>query len=120
MIITAYSLVIRDFQVMARIGVHEFERTAPQRLMIGIEIELEPVALPDRDDIAATLDYDWVRDEICKMIASRHFDLQETLVRSIVDILARRMEIRRVVVETAKLDVYTDVAAVGCRIEARR
>ncbi len=115
-----YTLFLDKLEVQARIGIHDFERNGPQRLLIGIEIEIAPDALPAGDDIAETLDYDWVRDEVVKLVAGRHFDLQETLARAIVEIVGQRPEVRRVVVKTAKPDVFADVAAVGCRLEARR
>ena len=120
MIIKSYCLFLDGFEIEARIGLHDFERKAPQRLVISIKIEIYPDRLPTRDEIAATFDYDWARDEVKRLVASRHFDLQETLVRAILERLMQRPEIVRVVVETAKPDVYTDVAAVGCRIEATR
>lgn len=115
-----FSLFLRGFEILARIGIHDFERAAPQRLVIAIEIDFEPSRLPDRDEIAGTFDYDWVRAEVLRLVESRHFDLQETLAQGIMQILGERPEIVRAVVETAKPDVFPDVAAVGCRIEARR
>lgn len=118
--IDRYSLFLKDLEIETRIGIHDFERTAPQRLSISIEIEIDAARLPARDDIADTFDYDEVRNEVRRLAASRHFDLQETLARAIVDKLSVWPQIVRVMVETAKPDVYRDVAAVGCRIEARR
>lgn len=117
---TRYTLFLRGFEIEVRIGIHDFERDGPQRLAIAIEFDIEPSLLPARDDIAGTFDYDWVRDEVRRLAADRHFELQETLAQAIVARLSERREIIRAVVETAKPDVFPDVAAVGCRIEARR
>lgn len=118
--ITRYALFLDRFEVAARIGIHDFERNGPQRLAISIELDLDPQQLPGRDDIADAPDYDWIRQEITRLVDGRHFDLQETLAREIVEIAGRRPEVRRVRVETAKLDVYPDARAVGCRLEATR
>ncbi len=118
--IESYSLFLRGFEIEARIGIHDFERAAAQRLVITIEIDIEPARLPQRDDISDTFDYDWVRNEVRRLAAARHFDLQETLVQAIVNLLVSRPEIVRAAVETAKPDVYEDVAAVGCRVVAVR
>lgn len=118
--ITRYSLFLRDLLVEARIGIHEFERNAPQRLAVEIEVDIEPSRVPKCDDIADALDYDWIRDEVKRLVAGRHFDLQETLVMAIANKLAERPQIVRATVQTAKPDVYDDVAAVGCRVELRR
>lgn len=118
--IKSYRLFLQRLEVPARIGIHAFERQEAQRLAISIELELDPAALPSADAIAGTFDYDWVRDEVLRLVASRHYDLQETLAREIVGVMAGRLEVRRVVVETAKPDVFADVEAVGCRLEASR
>lgn len=118
--IERFTLFLTGFEIQARIGIHDFERCGPQRLTITIELELEPARLPARDDIADTFDYDWVHAEVLRLAACQHYELQETLARAIVQRLAERPEIVRAVVETAKPDVFSDVAAVGCRIEARR
>lgn len=118
--ITGYSLFLDGFEVEAEIGIHDFERGVRQRVAIAIEITLDPARLPASDEIAATFDYDWVRLGVLELVGSRSFDLQETLAREIVALLSSRSEISRVVVQTAKPDVFPDVAAVGCRLEAQR
>lgn len=118
--ITRYGLFFKRLEVIARIGIHAFEREKPQRLVISIELELDPDALPAADIIDGALDYDWVRDEVLRLAASRHWDLQETLARTIIETIASRREVRRLVVETAKPDVFADVDVVGCRLEANR
>lgn len=118
--IERFILFLKGFEIQARIGIHEFERRGPQRLSIAIEIEIEPSRLPSRDEIAETFDYDWVHAEVLRLAASQHYELQETLAQAILQRLAQRPEIVRAVIETAKPDVFADVAAVGCRIEARR
>ena len=118
--ITGYKLFLDKLEVQARIGIHDFERIGPQRLAIAIEIEIAPEAIPVRDDIGDTLDYDWVREAVRTLVASRHFDLQETLARAIVEIIGQRREVRGLVVETAKPDVFPDVGTVGCRLVAQR
>lgn len=118
--VTRYALLLDGFEVEAEIGIHDFERERPQRVSIRVELEMEPAAMPDRDDIADALDYDWLRIEVKRLVASRRFELQETLARAILDIIATRPQVRRAVVETAKPDVYPDARSVGCRLEATR
>lgn len=115
-----FCLFLEGFEIDVSIGIHDFERNGPQRLTIAIELEIDPSLLPQHDEIALTFDYDWVRDEVHRLAKGRHFNLQETLAKEILAVLAQRGEIVRAVVETAKPDVYPDVDAVGCRIEARR
>lgn len=118
--IDRFTLFLDDLAVEAEIGIHDFERNSRQRLLVSVEVEVRPSLLPVRDDIAATLDYDWIRDMVHRLVAERRYDLQETLCRAILEGLAQRKEIVSATVETKKPDVYPDARAVGCRLLARR
>lgn len=118
--ITRYRLFLDGFEVLAEIGIHDFERGIRQRITIRIELEIDPKLLPRHDDITEAMDYDGIRDDVRTLVERQRFDLQETLARGIVEIAARRPQVIAVTVQTAKPDVYADVAAVGCRLEAKR
>ncbi len=118
--VSNYTLFLDRLVVEAEIGIHDFERGQPQRVAISISVDISPDRLPGTDDIAATFDYDWVRLQVLELVRGRRFELQETLAKGIVDILASRPEIVRITVETSKPDVYGDVDTVGCRLQAHR
>ena len=106
----------RNFSVQARIGVQQL---APQRILIDIDYDYRRPEGPE-DKISSVLDYDGVREEIEKIVQSRHFNLQETLCDMIMDSLMARPEVIRARVSTRKPDIYPDVEAVGIVIEQRR
>jgi dihydroneopterin aldolase len=118
--ISNYRLFIDRLELEAEIGIHDFERGRRQRIFVSIELEIDPAGLPQGDCIGSAFDYDWVRNRVREIVRSRTFELQETLARAIVDVIAERREIVSVVVSTSKPDVYPDAGAVGCRLEARR
>ncbi len=116
MIEVSARLFLLDHEVEVEIGVHDFEKAAPQRVLVSVEIEIgEP---PAEDDIAGALDYDFLRREIAALAASRRFELQETFCRAIVALVARRARAGRVSVR--KPDVYPDCAAVGVEMSFTR
>lgn len=118
--IESFTLFLDRLAVDAEIGIHDFERGCRQRLFVTISVEIEPSRLPSTDDIAATLDYDGIRDLVRDLVATRRYDLQETLCRAILSGLQVYPDIVSVSVETCKPDVYPDTRAVGCRLTARR
>lgn len=118
--ITSSKLFLTDFEVQATIGIHDFEKAGPQRLLISVDVEVDPPDAPLADDIAAVLDYDFLRGGILDLVADRHFNLQETLCRAIISLIAERASVKTAVVSTRKPDVYPDCAAVGVELSYRR
>ncbi|WP_218578521.1 dihydroneopterin aldolase [Vineibacter terrae] len=104
---------LRNYRVMANIGIHDFERQGPQALLINVELYLQPPQAALNDDIANTLDYDFLRQGIASLVASRHFNLQETLVHAILELCLSRDAVVLARVSSEKPDVYPDCDAVG-------
>lgn len=111
-------LLLEDYALDVEIGIHDFERAAPQRVLVSVEIEIGPA--PETDCIDEALDYDFLRREIGVLAASRRFNLQETFCRGIIGLLLARSEVRSGRVTTRKPDVYSDCAAVGVEMRFAR
>ena len=114
---TCRKLFLRRHEVMVQIGVHEFEKTAPQRLWIDVDLYV-PLAqtTPQNDHIAEVVDYDFVREVVAQRIARGHIELQETLCDDLVDELMRHPGVQAVRLSTCKPDVYPDCDAVGVEV----
>lgn len=109
---------LEDFRLPVSIGIHDFERDAPQIVVVNVEIELAPDWVDPGDRIEHALDYDFLRDGIAALVRGRHFNLQETLCREILDLCLARRGLARVTVSTRKPDVYPDCRSIGFEIEA--
>jgi len=118
--ITSSKLFLTDFAVQANIGIHDFEKAGPQRLLISVEIEVDLPGGSSPDEIDAVLDYDFLRSGILDLVADRHFNLQETLCREIIALIVGHAAVRTAVVSTRKPDVYPDCAAVGVALTYQR
>ena len=107
---------LKGYAVRCSIGIHDFERRAPQRVLI--DIALFTAALPDSavDQIDSVVDYDFLREDVTRLCAGRHFDLQETLCREICALCLERPGVLGAAVSTRKPDVYADTEAVGCEM----
>lgn len=108
-------LFVRHMEMMVNIGVHEFERQGPQRVMIDIDLYVDLAAsTPQRDKLDEVFDYDFIRRSVFERIGQGHIELQETLCD---DLLARMLacpEVMAARVCTEKPDVYPGCEAVGC------
>jgi dihydroneopterin aldolase len=109
-------LFLEDYEINVEIGIHEFEKIAPQRILISMEIFMLGQTLNSDDNIDDVLDYDFIRTEIAKLVKYRSFNLQETLCRAILDIVRKRSGIRKIIVRTKKPDVYSDCRSVGVEL----
>lgn len=110
-----YMIRIGGIETMASIGIHGFEKTARQKLLVSVALLLpKPKAI--NDNAANVLDYDFVREGVLKLAADRHFNLQETFCEAVLDICMAQHDVLGAVVQTDKPDVYPAVASVSCRM----
>ena len=112
-------LFLRGHEVQVDIGVHDFEKAAPQRLSIDVDLYV-PLAqsTPERDTLAEVIDYDFIRVVVAERIARGHIELQETLADDLLAALLAHPGVRAARVATAKPDVYPDCDAVGVEVFA--
>lgn len=107
-------LSLRRYELPVRIGVHDFERQAPQRMWFDVDLCVRlREAHAQADDIAHTLDYDFLRGAIVQVVGATHHELQETLCDAVLDVVMQRPPVQAARVATRKPDVYADCASVG-------
>jgi dihydroneopterin aldolase len=104
-------IFIRDFRLPVSIGIHDFEKKAPQAVVVNVDLVLAPATKAHNDRIANVLNYDRVHDGILALAKSRHFNLQEALVDAILELCFAYPEVVEARVSTEKPDVYKD-----CRV----
>ena len=89
----------------------------PQRLLVTVEVWVDEAQLRRRATSAASAwDYDFLRTEIGALAEGRRFNLQETFVREIYDLVAARRGVTALRVSTRKPDIYPDCAGVGVEL----
>jgi dihydroneopterin aldolase len=110
------SVFIHEVEVLCSIGLHDFEKEAKQRVLIDVEVRLNPDHEPEADNVKDTLDYDEIRSKVIKIAESRHYDLQETMARHIYDAISALKDVTGVMVQTQKPDVYPNCKTVAYRL----
>jgi dihydroneopterin aldolase len=111
-------IVLDDYELRLDIGFHEFEIGNPQRLLVTVEVWVDERSFADGDAVEGAWDYDFLRTEIGALVAGRRFNLQETLVREIYDLVAARRGVTAIRVATRKPDIYPDCAGVGVELSS--
>ncbi|MEO8009708.1 MAG: dihydroneopterin aldolase [Betaproteobacteria bacterium] len=112
----ARRIFLKNFETRLRIGIHDFEKQARQRVIVNVDLYIDPDGKVERDQIDETVDYDFVRREIAGLAESGHFNLQETFCEKILAICLARPGVLAARVSSEKLDVYPDCESVGFEI----
>ena len=111
-------IVLEDYDLPVDIGFHDFEIGAPQRLLVTVEVWVDEKSFAASDERICAWDYDFLRTEIGALAAGRRFNLQETFVREIYDLVAARRGVTALRVSTRKPDIYPDCAGVGVELSS--
>ena len=111
------NVFVRDLVLPCSIGVYDFERHAPQRVRINIDLSVYESDVPIEDDINNVVCYEQITDAIRAIVADGHTQLVETLAEEIAAMSLKDRRIRSARVRVEKLDVFADAASVGVEIE---
>ncbi len=116
--ITKQRLILNKFEHDVSIGIHDFEKSAPQRILFTVELSLNENI--DHDDITQTVDYDFLREEIKRLTTNTHYNLQETLAHDIAGVCFKHDKVTAAKISLSKPDVYPDCESVGYTVELIR
>lgn len=110
-------LFLRNYEVSINIGVHAFEKTGEQRVLINVDLYI-PLALstPTADELDEVVDYDFIRSTVVQRVGRGHIHLQETLCDDVLALMLAHPKVRAARVSTEKPDVYPDCDSVGCEV----
>ena len=111
------TLTLTGLRFDANLGILEFEKNAPQPILVDAELSLgrQPL-LPHDDDINHVLDYRRVRSIIIDECTAEHVNLLETLIGKLANRLLQLPGVLGVRVRIVKLEIFDD-CEVAIRIE---
>ncbi len=116
---TCRLMFLRGITINVNIGIHDFEKLAPQRIIFDIDLYVPfENSTAHQDNISEVVDYDFVRQVIHERVAQGHINLQETLCDDVLTQLLSHKGVKAARVSTRKPDVYSDCDSVG--VEALR
>ena len=115
-----YRMFVRDLDLKFMIGVHDFEKRAPQRIRVNLDLRVRENRAAIDDRLANVLSYEAVISGIKALSANGHINLIETLAERIAGLCLEDQRVARVAVRVEKLDVDPDAGGVGVEIERRQ
>ena len=108
-------VLIRDLELLARIGVHGHEQGKPQPVRINVWLTGE--IDPSGDKLANAIDYEAVAEKIRGLIAAGHINLAETLAERIAAACFEDKRVTHARVRVEKLHALPGAGATGVEIE---
>ena len=101
----ATKIILKDYCVEMFLGLHDFEKEKPQRVLLSVSIELEdPDAFWDYDLLVAFLEGE---------ISGSQIETQEELCERLIAFVENGPSLRSVVVQTKKPDIFRSAGFVS-------
>ncbi len=111
---------VRDLTLKAMLGVHDFEKLEPQRVIINVDLTVRERNDPLEDDIHKVVSYEKVVDHIKAIVADGHVHLVETLAEMIAEKSLENPHVVAARVRVEKPDIFPEARSVGVEIERRK
>ena len=112
----AARIFVRDLVLSCRIGIHQHERVADQRVRINLDLDFRADG-PLEDDLDSVICYSELVTSVRHVVGAGHVNLAETLAERIAAACLADARVRSVRVKVEKLDVFPEAESVGVEIE---
>jgi dihydroneopterin aldolase len=108
---------VRDLVVACNIGIHQHEKTGPQRVRISVDLGVLEGLAPHDDRLENVVCYEEIVTRVRGIVADGHINLAETLAERIASVCLQNPLCRSARVRVEKLDVFADANGAGVEIE---
>jgi 7,8-dihydroneopterin aldolase/epimerase/oxygenase len=95
-------ITIVDLEVFYRVGVTDEERSAPQRLLVTVDMSYDISSAAVSDRIEKTINYQELATDLMKFGEERTWKLLEKLVSNVADMVMAKYQPQAVMVEIKK------------------
>src|SRR5215831_9827947 len=98
-------ITIADLEVSYCVGVTDFERSRPQRLLVTVDLNFDFASASVSDRVEKTINYQEVANDLLKYGDGRNWKLLERLVANMADHILARYKPQSVTVEIKKFTI---------------
>ena len=113
-----YSLIcLEGIELAATIGCEDWERRAPKRLTLDVVMAADASAAAQSDDVEHTVDYAQVVQQVMAFAAESQFQLLESLIDGIADLVLSEFSVPWVRLKLSKPRVLKGVALAAVVLE---
>ncbi len=113
-------IIIENLHVSTIIGIHDYEREAPQELVINVTADYDFSACIQGDEITHTIDYAALSQSLITFISASDFFLLETLAHHCLTHIFDTTIASQAEISIKKQNVVKHVDAVGVKLNMQR
>ncbi|MGA8574886.1 MAG: dihydroneopterin aldolase [Candidatus Cybelea sp.] len=99
------AITLRGVRAYGRIGAHSHERERRQLVRIDLTAEIDLSAAQRSDELAETLDYSALRDELVAIVSTKSYALLERLAGDLLEAVFADRHIARARITLSKPDI---------------
>jgi 7,8-dihydroneopterin aldolase/epimerase/oxygenase len=111
---------VRDFEILASVGVFEHEKRYEQRILLSADLAVRDAYDGVSDRLEDVLDYSTLLEGIALLVQREHVNLLETLAERIAQHCLADQRVESVRVRIEKPDALPMCRSVGIEIERQR
>ncbi len=111
------TIFLRDLEINATIGIFEWEKRIKQKVRIDLEMGTDIAKAAASDAIEDTLDYKSISKRIIQFVEDSRYELIETMIEKVSEILINEFNIPWVRVTISKPGAVRGSRDVGITIE---
>ena len=111
------TIFLRDLEINATIGIFEWEKRIKQKVRIDLEMGTDIAKAAASDAIEDTLDYKAISKRIIQFVEDSSYELIETIIEKVSEILLNEFNIPWVRVTISKPGAVRGSRDVGITIE---
>jgi dihydroneopterin aldolase len=112
------SLHINNLIIEAKHGVHTDEKQTAQRFKVSVKLDVDLRQAAGSDNLADSLDWSQLRDEIVAIVQGNSFNLVEKLALVIADAMLEHRGVEQASVVIDKIDAF-ESGVPGIRLTKR-
>jgi FolB domain-containing protein len=116
----ALTVRINNLRLKAIVGAGDQERLSPQEVVVNVSMELTDGSAARSDDIADTVDYEALCQEITRQVEAARFSLLERLAGQVLSIVMSDRKVAGATVEVAKPGALERADSASAAVSSRR
>lgn len=110
-------IFISNLSVETIIGIYDFERVTPQRVVLDLEMSADIAQAASTEDIESTLNYKTLSETLTQFLQESQFQLIETMAERVTEIIRKDFGVKWVKLTLHKPDALPGDINVGVIIE---